>query len=183
MFVWFFSFFKRFAGVYIITLKPTFGFNFSVVISSWLIFIGGLFIKFSIGVYKAWLIEHGGYEILYSRPQATSAPTTKRSVSTVLWYAFLSTAGVRFILFVFALKDRVSESLEKFFRNAKWLEKETGEMHDWYFSNKRDRRALFLIPLLYWAPLRKVFPASGFYELRLNPKDGTLYPTHVTWLD
>jgi NADH:ubiquinone oxidoreductase subunit C len=31
---------------------------------------------------------------------------------------------------VFALKDKVSESLEKFFRNAKWLEKETGEMHD-----------------------------------------------------
>ncbi len=110
---------------------------------------------------------------------ASTVPT----MPTVLWYTFFSTAGYRFTLFVIAMKNHAVASIERLFRNARWLEKETGEMHNLFFNFKRDRRALFLIPLLYWAPLRKVFPVSGFYELRLNPKDNTLYPTHISWLD
>jgi hypothetical protein len=56
-------------------------------------------------------------------------------------------------------------------------------MNDLWFSQKRDRRALFLVPLLYWAPLRRAFPVSGFYDLRLAVGSGRLYAYHVTWLD
>jgi len=181
MFVWFFSFFKKFVGVYLLSLRPNLGFTFSLVITSWLIHLCALFIKFSTGTYRTWLIEHGGYEVAY--PSHVNLDITQYSLSTILWYSFLSLSGSKFIVFLFSMRGKTSQSLERFFRNAKWLEKETGEMHDWYFSLKRDRRALFLMPLLYWAPLRKVFPASGFYELRLNSKDGTLYPVHISWLD
>lgn len=56
-------------------------------------------------------------------------------------------------------------------------------MHALFFKAKRDRRALFLMPLLYWAPLRKVFPVGGFYEVRLQALTGKLHLTHNTWLE
>jgi len=181
MFVWFFSFFSKFSGVYLITVKPNLGFNFSLILSNWLLYLCATFIKFSAGLYKTWLVEHGAYEALGAGLSRLKSKVC--SVSTILWYAFMTTVGYRFVLFVFATKSVVTPSIERLYRNARWLEKEVGEMHDLFYSFKRDRRALFLIPLLYWAPLRKVFPASGFYELRLNSRDNTLYPTHVSWLD
>ena len=56
-------------------------------------------------------------------------------------------------------------------------------MHALFFTGKRDRRALFLMPLLYWAPLRKVFPVGGFYEVRTHALSGKLCLTHVAWLE
>lgn len=97
------------------------------------------------------------------------------------WYLFMVASSQRCLLFV--LSQRGLVSVESLFRNARWLERESGEMHDLWFAQKRDRRALFLVPLLYWAPLRKAYPVSGFYELRLNTVEGRLYPYHVSWLD
>lgn len=59
--------------------------------------------------------------------------------------------------------------MEALFRNAKWLEREASEMHGWFFSLKRDRRVLFLIPVFFLTPLKKSFPVAGFYELLLCP--------------
>lgn len=56
-------------------------------------------------------------------------------------------------------------------------------MHDVWFTSKRDRRALFLVPLLYWGPLRKAYPTSGFFELRLQVGEGRLCAYHLSWLD
>ena len=74
-------------------------------------------------------------------------------------------------------------TIEIAFRNARWLERESGEMHDIWFKQKRERRALFLVTLLYWGPLRKTYPTSGFFELRLHANDGKLYAFHNSWLD
>jgi NADH:ubiquinone oxidoreductase subunit C len=56
-------------------------------------------------------------------------------------------------------------------------------MHGIFYLAKRDRRALFLVPLLYWAPLRKSFPASGFYELRLEAETQKLIYLRVSWAE
>lgn len=181
MFVWLFSFFSKFSGVYLVTAKPSLGFSFSLILTSWLLYLCVAFIKFSAGLYRTWLVEHGAYETLSAGLLRLKSAVC--AVSAVLWYTFMTTLGYRFMVFVFAVKTAVIPSIERLYRNARWLEKETGEMHDLFYGFKRDRRALFLMPLLYWAPLRKVFPVSGFYELRLNPRDNTIYPTHVSWLD
>lgn len=52
----------------------------------------------------------------------------------------------------------------------------------WY-SAKRDRRALFLVPLLYWGPLRKAFPVGGFFELRQSIDSVGLVVAHISFLD
>ncbi len=49
-----------------------------------------------------------------------------------------------------------------------------GEAFNFFFKKKHDRRALFLVPLLYQAPLRKVFPVGGFFELVLSPVNRSL---------
>ena len=46
-----------------------------------------------------------------------------------------------------AARQRKLPSIEGLYRNARWLERELGEMHGWFFTTKRDRRALFLMPL------------------------------------
>lgn len=76
----------------------------------------------------------------------------------------------------------VSTSLEGYFRNAKWLEREAGEMHGWFFLNKKDRRTLFLMPVFFMTPLKKAFPLGGFFEILLCPLSAKLAFRHVSWL-
>ena len=98
---------------------------------------------------------------------------------TLLWY--LLTVGRRLRYFIFSLASSgQTQTVEGFFRNARWLEREVGEMGDLWYLKKRDRRALFLVPLLYWGPLRRGFPLSGFFELRLLPGEGRIVIFHVT---
>ena len=58
-------------------------------------------------------------------------------------------------------------SIEFFFKNASWLEREVSDFFNIFFKNKKDRRTLFSIPLIYSAPLKKSFPTNGFYEIFL----------------
>jgi len=44
-----------------------------------------------------------------------------------------------------------------------------------FFTNKRDRRSLFIGPLFSLAPLRKNTPTAGFFELCLLYKNGLNY--------
>lgn len=121
---------------------------------------------------SCWLTEMGAYELPTAVPNAV-----------VLWYMF--TVGCmhirRFLLFT--CTSKIESSLECCFRNARWLEREVGEMLNVWFKGKRDRRALFLVPLLYWGVLRRYFPAGGFFEVRLWGSEGRIAIFHITWLD
>jgi hypothetical protein len=52
-------------------------------------------------------------------------------------------------------------------------------MHDLFFRGKRDRRALFLVAVLFWGVLLKAFPVDGFYELGMSALTGQLVALHV----
>lgn len=92
---------------------------------------------------------------------------------SVMWYLF-NCNSLKTCIFLPASNLK---SIEGFFRNSRWLERETSENLGVYFSGKRDSRALFLVPTLFWAVLRKDFPTEGLVELRLDPWTGKLYPT------
>lgn len=70
-------------------------------------------------------------------------------------------------------------SIERLFRNSRWLEREVSENLGLFFSGKRDSRALFLVPILYWAVFKKDFPAEGLTELRLDPWSGKIFSTFI----
>jgi len=120
------------------------------------------------GFSDLWLIEHGSFELI-SR------------IGTVIWYLISLGTGLRLLVFSGLSSSKKVPSVETLFRNARWLEREVAEMSDIWFSGKRDRRALFLVALLYWGVLRKSFPTGGFSELRLWPALGQVVALHLNW--
>lgn len=73
-------------------------------------------------------------------------------------------------------------SSEAFFRNARWLEREAGEMAGIFFKGKRDKRTLFGLPVFYSNPIRKAFPVGGLFDLGLCPLTHKLVFRHISWL-
>jgi Ni,Fe-hydrogenase III component G len=118
-----------------------------------------------------WLVELGSFE----------AATLNLNVNTgyITWYIFET--GSRGRLMVLNLGKKV-HSLESFFRNGRWLEREAGEMVGVVFIGKRDRRGLFGLPVFYLNPLRKAFPTGGVFDLGLCPLTCKLVFRHVSWL-
>lgn len=64
------------------TTKLRMGFDFSFVVASRLVYLCGMFIRFSSGMYRAWLIEHGGYEVFCASLRGSS--NTVMGSTTVL---------------------------------------------------------------------------------------------------
>lgn len=124
----------------------------------------------TIGFSEIWLIEHGSFELL-------------SSVGQVVWYLLSLGSNLRLLVFSKLDQTKLVPSVETLFRNARWLEREVAEMSDIWFTAKRDRRALFLVALLYWGVLRKAFPTGGFNELRLWPSLGQVVTLHLNWQD
>lgn len=128
-----------------------------------------LFLYLSALMAPALLLEHSVYQI--------AAPTGSTSLS---WFLFSMGRCLRVFILTWATAQC---SIEHFFRNARWLERESAEMFNVWYALKRDRRSLFLVPLLYWGALRRYFPTSGFFELRTAVSEGRVYVYHITWLD
>jgi hypothetical protein len=106
-----------------------------------------------------WLVEMGGYEV--------SSWGRGGLMVGVVWYLFQGLGGGVTLALV-PVKGGLG-SVEGYFRNARWLEREVGEAIGVFFKAKRDRRVLFLISGFYRSPMRRFFPVSGFYELGVCP--------------
>jgi NADH:ubiquinone oxidoreductase subunit C len=107
-----------------------------------------------------------------------STPTTAR-MGYLTWHLFELGARQRCLVLQIGATGSSSEA---FFRNARWLEREAGEMAGVHFLNKRDRRTLFGLPIFYSNPLRKAFPVGGAFDLGLCPLTQKLVFKHVSWL-
>lgn len=129
-------------------------------------------LRYSSIFFNSWLVDMGGFENLSN---------LGLSGTTVVWYLFSFNSGERLFLLVPAIG--ALPSIEKYFRNGRWLERETGEMHGIFFNGKRDRRSFLLLPWLYKGVLLKSFPTSGFFELRLDGFTSQLRFFHLTWED
>lgn len=56
-------------------------------------------------------------------------------------------------------------SIELFYRNANWLERETSEMFSLAFTNKKDVRNLLLEYSRNEYPMLKEFPCEGYFDV------------------
>jgi NADH:ubiquinone oxidoreductase subunit C len=126
-----------------------------------------LFLKYSFFFKKSYLLDIGGLDVPCSQAHSRSV-----SYNASLWYIFKLSDGSRLVIFSLPTPPRASSneraglpSAEGLFRNARWLEREAAEAYGLFFLGKRDRRALFTVPLLYNSPLRKKYPTIGFYEI------------------
>lgn len=154
----------------------------TLTVNSWIVCVNSLsfsiisfFFRYSCFATNSWLIDMGCYEISH-------IINTKKDLSTlnILWHVW-SVQSLKILTLTFSSLQK-SNSIELLFRNSKWLEREIGEMHGWFFKNKKDRRSLFLIPVFYTTPLKKSFPVGGFFELILCPLTSKITFRHISWL-
>ena len=68
------------------------------------------------------------------------------------------------MLYNFYKKNKIS-SIDKLYKNASWLERETSEMFGINYYNKKDIRKLLLDYSKVENPLLKDFPTEGFSEV------------------
>lgn len=120
-------------------------------------------------------MEVGGCEV-----PTPFALTSRRAVYGHLTWALFEAAGRERVIWL--QLGRHLASAEAFFRNARWLEREAGEMGGALFIGKRDRRTLFGLPIFYSNPLRRAFPTGGFFDLGLCPLTHKLVFRHISWL-
>lgn len=141
--------------------------------SSWL----WMYLKWSFLLAPVWLIELGSAEL--PLPLGSWGAKVKTSNGALTWTLFEGGARQRFL--IIQIGGTVGTA-EAFFRNARWLEREAGEMVGVFFKGKRDRRTLFGLPIFYSNPLRKAFPVGGLFDLGLCPLTHKLVFRHVSWL-
>ena len=81
-----------------------------------------------------------------------------------VYYMYL--LKMRFTLVYFSNKK--SNSIERIFKNANWLEREVAEMYGIDYINKKDCRPLLLDYSKNENPMLKDFPTEGEYDLYYN---------------
>ena len=60
--------------------------------------------------------------------------------------------------------NNILESIDLIYRNANWLERETSEMFNINYTNKRDNRKLLLDYTLDINPMLKDYPTEGEFD-------------------
>ena len=133
------------------------------------------YLKWSFLVCPVWLVELGSAEL----PLSQVSLTGKGHTLGLTWSLFEGGSRQRFLVIQLGGE---AFSVEAFFRNGRWLEREAGEMSGVFFTGKRDRRTLFGLPIYYSNPLRKAFPVGGLFDLGLCPISHKLVFRHVSWL-
>lgn len=68
-------------------------------------------------------------------------------------------------LSIFQNINKNIQSIDSIYPNASWLERETFEMYNIQFLNKKDNRSLLLDYSRNEFPMLKDFPTEGFYEI------------------
>ncbi len=118
------------------------------------------------------LIEHSGVDML----QVLNFKSNK-------WFYFFSRFQLIYNIYLYSVKTRLTlfflvskkqkqvkkiPSVDRYFLNANWLERESSEMYGVFFFFKRDTRKLLLDYSKVENPLLKDFPSEGFYNVFYN---------------
>jgi len=88
-----------------------------------------------------------------------------------LFYVYyFYTLKIKIMLFVTYSNDNLIKvnSIDKIYKSASWLERETGEMFRVSYNNKIDTRRLLLDYSKQENPLLKDYPTEGFNDVFYN---------------
>ena len=86
------------------------------------------------------------------------------------------------ITFFFNVSNKNSVlSIENYFSNSNWLEREISEMYGIFFNNKKDSRNLLLDYSILFNPMLKSFPSTGYKEVFYNNlKKNVIYSSNLS---
>lgn len=117
------------------------------------------FFKYSFFNNFSCLLDISVYEIFFKISK-------KFTLIKTCYLIFFNLLNFDLLIYIFSiLKKKFFFSIEFFFKNGKWLEKENSDFYNIYFKYKVDRRNIYVLPLFYKNVLEKKFPVTGFFEL------------------
>ncbi len=102
--------------------------------------------------------------------------------SRLTYVALLQSYFLKYRWFVLcSINNNELTSVDRFFKNAGWLEREASEMYGVHFSGKMDTRKLLLDYSKIEHPMLKDFPTEGlkdvFYDILDNQIEYVLHET------
>lgn len=121
---------------------------------------------------NGFLIDLSSVDFQYTK-QAWILKVFKKTSRSLLFFLsyYIYWSKLKITLFSF-LKKKINKysliSIERFYFNSNWLEREVAEMYGIYFYKKNDTRNLLLEYSFLHNPMLKNFPCEGYSEVYFN---------------
>ena len=111
------------------------------------------------------LIENSAIDLKYFNNNDDLVLNFFKKYNKILFYNFnIFNSKIKLYLYIFlnSYKSKTNlNSIDKIYPNASWIERETSEMYNIYFYNKKDHRKLMLDYSFNDSPLLKDYPLEG----------------------
>jgi len=125
-----------------------------------------LFFKNEINYHLNFLVENSAIDTLNYIDFWSNLIELNSTPRILVYYIlYFYTLKSRFTLFVYNHENSFVESLEKIYKNALWLERESSEMYGINYRNKSDNRSLLLDYSRNENPMLKDFPTEGWEDI------------------
>lgn len=114
------------------------------------------------------LIENSAVDLKYYNNIDSTFFFFFKKYSNILFYNFvILNIKIKLTLYYFLPYSSTYNlsSIDQFYLNANWLERETSEMYGIFFNNKKDQRKLLLDYSTFENPLKKDFPLEGHKQV------------------
>ena len=122
-------------------------------------------LKFNSFFYNNVLIEITGFE---ANKSITKANIINSRIINAVYIFYFHTLNLQLFCSVLLSQTSQINSISPVYLNAKWAEREFGEMFGIVFKNKSDSRKLLLDYSFVGFPLLKTFSLTGYFELFFN---------------
>ena len=98
---------------------------------------------------------------------------------TIYYYFYLTKFKIKLGLILLHNINNSMFSIEKYYQNLSWGERELAEMWNINFKNKIDNRILLLDYSFTGFPLEKTYPVTGYQELFFDISSGNILFTNI----
>lgn len=140
-----------------------------VIPNNWFVPINQL-LKSELNLSSSTLIENSAIDTLkYTSvfKELSLILNNNRLIVYYIYYIYFTKTRLTFLL-NFNNTNTSLTSIDKYFKNSNWLERETGEMFGIHFLLKEDQRILLLDYSRNEYPLLKDFPCEGYSDIYYN---------------
>ena len=137
--------------------------------NNWLLPINQL-LKAELNLSSSTLIENSAIDTLKYNSLLKELNVTLNDNRLVIYYLYYLYFTKTRLMFLLNFNNSTTSvlSLDKYFKNSNWLERETGEMFGINFLLKEDQRVLLLDYSRNEYPLLKDFPCEGYSDIYYN---------------
>ena len=126
-----------------------------------------LIFKNDLNFFKSTLLEISAIDSLNFKKYCKEFEIFFKNSRILIYYIFYFYKLKLKISLICNYKNKI-ESIDLIYKNSNWLERETSEMYNVYFFNKRDSRKLLLDYTSDINPMLKDFPTEGDTECYFN---------------